>query len=74
MTDKAIDSKILYYLQTLEKSKRIAVLNYLMGLIKREPKENKNEELISLAGSISKKDIRLMEQAIEEGCENQSFG
>jgi len=46
----------------------VSVLNYLKNLVKRGDDSNKN--LLALAGTISKKDIKLMEKAIEEGCEN----
>lgn len=70
MTDKSIDSKILYYLHELGKAKQLYVLNYLKGLAKKDQKGDKNKKLLELAGSISKRDLTLMKQAINEGCEN----
>lgn len=68
MTNKAIDSQVLNYMHSLENSQQVSVLNYLKNLVKRGDNNNKN--LLKLAGTINKKDIKLMEKAIEEGCEN----
>lgn len=70
MVDKSIDIKILYYLHELGKSKQLSLLNYMKSIAQKEQKSNRNKKLLELAGSISKKDIKLMEEVINEGCEN----
>ncbi len=71
MTDRTIDNKILNYLHSLDKAEQLSVLDYLKNLLKKSgKKDNKNKELLSLAGSIKKSDLKKMELAIEEGCES----
>jgi len=72
MTDRTIDNKILNYLHSLDKAEQLSVLDYLRNLLKKTGKKNnKNKELLSLAGSIKKSDLKKMELAIEEGCESK---
>lgn len=70
MTDRAINSEILSYIQSLEKAEKLSVLAYLKSFVKKEKKKNKNEQFLSLAGSINKIDMLKMEQSIEESCEH----
>lgn len=66
MTDKTIDLQLLSYLNKLEKNQKISVLNYLKKIAK---KDNSRTDLLDLAGSISKEDLKLMELSIDKDCE-----
>ena len=71
MTNKTIDTRILNYIHSLEKVEQLSVLNYLQKIVKKfRKKNNENEKLLSLAGSINKNDLKKMELAIKEDCEN----
>ncbi len=67
MTEKTIDTELLSYFHALAKPQQLDVLNYLKSLLKRD--ESSNQGLLALAGSISSQDLKLMEEAIKEGCE-----
>ena len=67
MLGKTIDIELLTYFHALAKPQQLDVLNYLKSLLENEKTSNK--ELLKLAGSIPSKDLRLMEEAIKEGCE-----
>ena len=67
MTDRTIDTQLLTYFHSLPKPQQLDVLNYLRSLLKKDSSSNK--ELLKLAGSISSHDLKLMDEAIKEGCE-----
>lgn len=67
MSDKTIDTQLLGYFHSLAKPQQLDVLNYLKSLVKEDRPSNKG--LLKLAGSISAKDLREMEEAVKEGCE-----
>ena len=67
MAEKTIDTELLNYFHALAKPQQLNVLNYLKSLLHKE--ESPNKGLLALAGSISSKDLKLMEEAIKEGCE-----
>ena len=67
MSDKTIDTQLLSYFHSLAKPQQLDVLNYLKGLLKKD--HLSNQSLLKLAGSISPEDLRMMDQAIKEGCE-----
>ena len=61
MTNKTIDTRILNYIHSLEKVEQLSVLNYLQKIVKKfRKKNNENEKLLSLAGSINKNDLKKM--------------
>lgn len=68
MTEKTINTEILNYLHALSKAQRLNVLGYIKSLI--ASKKQKNQSLLALAGSISDDDAKLMQLAIQEGCES----
>ena len=67
MTQSTIDTQLLTDFHSLEKPQQLDVLNYLKSLLKKDNASNKG--LLKLAGSIPSNDLKLMEKAIEEGCE-----
>lgn len=67
MSQRTIDTQLLTDFHSLAKPQQLDLLNYLKSLLKKEKPTNKG--LLKLAGSISSKDLKLMEEAIEEGCE-----
>ena len=67
MTQSTIDTQLLTDFHSLDKSQQLDVLNYLKSLLKKDNMSNKG--LLKLAGSISSKDLKTMEEEIEEGCE-----
>lgn len=60
------EAQILKSLNLLEKSQQNDVLSYVKSLLKKENKK----QLLKLAGAFSAEDIKQMETAIEQGCEN----
>ena len=66
MLDAGYESEIMKGIHLLDRQKQRSVLLFVRNLLKK--KNNKN--LINLAGSISSEDIKLMEEAINKGCEN----
>ena len=67
MSEKALDQEVLQYFHNLSKPQQLGVLNYLKSLVGKQ--KMKNEGLLKLAGSIPAEDLKQMEQAIEESCE-----
>lgn len=67
MSYKSLDTQLLSYFHSLTKPQQLEVLNYLKSLLKKDSSSNKG--LLKLAGSISSQDLKLMNEAIKEGCE-----
>jgi hypothetical protein len=59
--------QIIQDASALNESQQRQVLAYIQSLRGARPKSG--ADLVQLAGTISLEDLRLMEQAIEEGCE-----
>ena len=67
MTATTLHQQILQDVQSLSESQQRKVLHYIRTLQSVSPKSG--AALVQLAGTISADDLRLMEQAIQEGCE-----
>jgi hypothetical protein len=67
MSYKSIDTQLLSYFHSLSKPQQLDVLDYLRSLLKKDSSSNKG--LLKLAGSITSEDLKLMDEAIKEGCE-----
>ena len=66
MLKTGYEAEIIRSIHLLEKGRQKSVLAYIKSLLKGS--ENKN--LLKFAGSFSPEDIKEMEEAIGEGCEN----
>lgn len=67
MTDKALEKRLLTYFQALARHEKMSALDYIKSLTTKD--EPSNKKLLGLAGTISKEDLELMEEAIKESCE-----
>jgi len=67
--EKTLDTELLSYFHSLAKPQQLNVLDYLKSLLKKTDLDSRNNGLLKLAGSISKKDLQAMREAIQEGCE-----
>ncbi len=65
--------EILERLKNLSSGQQRQVLDYVLELSGETPKDLSSKELLKLVGTISKEDLEIMKQAIEEGCE-QVYG
>ena len=64
-----LKTKILEQLGILPDEQQRLVLDFVRSLAKPKPVGVAGKELLSFAGTITKDDLHLMSQAIEEGCE-----
>ncbi len=60
------EAEIIRNIHLLEKGRQKSVLSYIKSLLKGS--DNKN--LLKFAGAFSPEDIKEMEEAISQGCEN----
>ncbi|MCA9241889.1 MAG: hypothetical protein KDA37_16880 [Planctomycetales bacterium] len=72
--DPTISSQIQTEVNCLGPADQLRVLEFVRSLNSTTPEENDAEGtpasvLLSFAGAIDPEDLKLMEQAIEEGCE-----
>ncbi len=65
--------EIVKRLKSLSSGQQRQVLDYILELSGETPKGISGKELLRLVGAISKEDLEIMKQAIEEGCE-QVYG
>lgn len=65
--------EIVKRLKSLSPGQQRQVLDYILELSGETPKGISGKELLRLVGTISKEDLEIMKQAIEEGCE-QVYG
>jgi hypothetical protein len=68
MSIASLPQQILREVQSLNDDQQHQVWQYVQSL-RQKPAPKPGAALLDLAGTISKEDLRLMEQAIEEGCE-----
>ncbi|MDQ3109989.1 MAG: hypothetical protein M3R17_08850 [Bacteroidota bacterium] len=61
-----VDKKILENLSNLEKGQKSYVLFYIKSLVKKKD----SKKLLKFAGAFGKQDLKQMEFAIQEGCED----
>jgi hypothetical protein len=70
MVDKAIHDELFERLQNMPLVQQRRVLEFAVAINNDDlPPPTPGRELMSFAGTISPEDCALMEQAIEEGCE-----
>jgi hypothetical protein len=67
--DASIKKEVLDRMEELSDEKQKLVLNILRSLTPRRPRGTPGRDLLDLAGLIDAEDLRLMSEAIEEGCE-----
>lgn len=65
--------EIVERVKNLSSGQQRQVLDYVLELSGETPKDISGKELLKLVGAISKEDLEIMKQAIEEGCE-QVYG
>jgi hypothetical protein len=68
MTTSTLPPQLLRDLESLPDDQQRQVWQYVQSLRHENP-EKSGKAVAALAGAISADDLRLMEQAIEEGCE-----
>jgi hypothetical protein len=68
MTTSALPQQILRDIESLPDDQQRQVWQYVQSL-RHETPEKSGKAVAELAGAISADDLRLMKQAIEEGCE-----
>lgn len=68
MLKNNIDKEILNNLSFLGKGQKSVVLSYVKSLVKKKKKDSKS--ILKFSGAFNKTDLRQMEVAIQEGCEN----
>ena len=61
--------EIVTRLKTLSLEQQRQVLDFMLELSGEPPKQYPGKNLLQLVGTISKEDLEIMKQAIEEGCE-----
>jgi hypothetical protein len=64
-----IKSEIIKGLSSLEKAEQNRVLAYIKSLLRKKSSSGK-EVFLKLAGTFSETDLKEMETAIQDGCEN----
>ena len=62
-------SEIIKLLETLSLEQQRQVLDFTRGLSGKPPKQYPGKNLLQFVGTISKEDLEIMKEAIEEGCE-----
>jgi hypothetical protein len=67
MVTKAFETEILRSLNLLERDQQNKVLDYIKSLLKFS--KSNQHDMLRFAGDFSPKELELMSQAIEEGCE-----
>jgi hypothetical protein len=72
MISDPIKNKLLQQLDALPDDLQRRVLDFAQALALTAPKGVPGKELTRFAGTISAEDLRLMEKAIESGCEGVS--
>lgn len=66
---EAIKTELLEELRKLDEPKQQKLLEFARSLRTKLPPGVPGKELLKFAGTISKEDLKLMKEAIEEGCE-----
>ncbi len=67
--NSAIRSKVIEQLDALPEDLQRQVLAYVETLRSEQRRGVPGQQLVEFAGTISRQDLHLMQQAIEEGCE-----
>ena len=62
--------EILQYLDMLGKSSQQKVLTFIKTLVPKSKKVKSKHPILKYAGAFSKEDVKEMEKAIKENCEN----
>lgn len=69
MQESATIQEIIELLKTLSLEEQRQVLDFTRGVLGKSPKQYPGKNLLQFVGTISKEDLKVMQQAIEEGCE-----
>ena len=69
MKDSMATQEIVTLLKTLSFEKQRQVLDFTRWLAGKPPKQYPGKNLLQFVGTISKEDLEIMKQTIEEGCE-----
>ena len=64
-----ITQEIVKHLKTLSLEQQRQVLGFILELSGEPPKQYPGKNLLQFVGTISREDLKIMEQTIEEGCE-----
>lgn len=68
MENSTTFQEIIKHLKTLSLEQQRQVLDFILELSGEPPKQYPGKNLLQLVGTISKEDLEIMKQAIEEGC------
>lgn len=69
MENLPTNQEIVQRLKNLSLEQQRKVLGFILELSGEPPKKYPGKNLLQLVGTISKEDLEIMKQAIEEGCE-----
>ena len=69
MENSTTIQEIVKRLKTLSLEQQRQVLDLILELSGEPPKQYPGKNLLQFVGTISKEDLKIMKQAIEEGCE-----
>ena len=69
MKNSTTIQEIIKRLKTLSLEQQKQVLNFILELSGEPPKQYPGKNLLQFVGTISKEDLEIMKQTIEEGCE-----
>jgi hypothetical protein len=69
MKKASLQPEILHYLDTLAAASQQKVLEYIKTLTKTPEKNNNPKPILQFAGAFTKKDLKEINSAIEQGCE-----
>ncbi len=69
MENSTTFQEIITLLKTLSLEQQRQVLDFMLELSGEPPKQYPGKNLLQLVGTISKADLEIMKQTIEEGCE-----
>ena len=69
MENSTTIQEIIKLLKTLSLEQQRQVLDFTRELLGKPPKRYPGKNLLQFVGTISKEDLEIMKQTIEEGCE-----
>ena len=74
MINPAIQKELLVALDSLPEEAQRRVAEFANSLSTRQPSGAGHHALLQLSGSIEREDLRMMDEAIREGCERIPAG
>ncbi len=69
MENSTTIQEIVTQLKTLSLEQQRQVLDFMLELSDKQPKQYPGKNLLQLVGTISKEDLEIMKQTIKDGCE-----